>query len=115
MSFPKEANLEDFECDECGACCRTFPIFASEADAEREPRVAEEGKTLAAHLKAPGWKFQLYPLPFHENCCFLDHQNKCTIYTTRPQVCRNFAAGSPQCQEARARVDLPRLLPTKSE
>ncbi len=112
MSSQSEPELADFECDGCGACCRTFPVFASGTDAEREPRVAYEGKSLAVHLEAPGWKFQLYPLPFHEKCCFLDHQNKCTIYPTRPQVCRDFNAGSSQCQEARARAGLSELLPT---
>lgn len=28
---------------------------------------------------------------------------RCTIYTTRPNICREFQAGSSQCQEARNR------------
>lgn len=100
-----------YECDGCGACCRTFPIFASGEDAGREPRVAVEGKELAPHLQAPAWRFQLYPLPFHERCCFLDEQQRCAIYPTRPQVCHDFAAGSEQCQEARRRAELPPLQP----
>jgi Fe-S-cluster containining protein len=100
-----------FECDGCGACCRTFPIFASEADASREPRIGLEGKELAPHLQTPTWRFQLFPLPFHETCCFLDGDNRCLIYSTRPQICRDFAAGSEQCQEARRRCGLPPLQP----
>ena len=100
-----------FECDGCGACCKTFPIFASDADADREPRLRAETPRLAPHLQTPGWKYKLFPLPFHETCCFLDAANRCTVYATRPAVCRAFAAGSAQCQEARQRVGLPPLAP----
>jgi hypothetical protein len=103
--------MSTFECDSCGACCRTFPIFASAVDAAREPRVAAEGRELPPHLAAPGWTYQLHPLPFHEACCFLDGAARCTIYPTRPDVCRAFAAGSDPCQEARARQGLPPLPP----
>jgi Fe-S-cluster containining protein len=103
-----------YECDLCGGCCRTFPIFASESDARREPRIALEGKELAPHLQTPDWKLQLYPLPFHETCCFLETDNRCTIYETRPDVCRRFEAGSEQCQEARRRLGLAALEPVMS-
>ena len=101
----------DYECDGCGACCRTFPIFAGDADAEREPRVEAEGLRLAEHLGGPGYTIRLYPLPFHEACCFLDTDQRCDIYETRPGVCREFAAGSEQCQEARRRNGLSELEP----
>jgi Fe-S-cluster containining protein len=103
------SDISDLQCDNCGACCRTFPIFASGTDALREPRVTAEGRELAPWLGTPGWKYQLYPLPFHEACCFLGGSSLCAIYPTRPDVCRTFAAGSPQCQEARARLGLPPL------
>jgi Fe-S-cluster containining protein len=102
-----------FDCNGCGACCRTFPIFAAAADAANEPRVAAEGRTLPGHLATERWTYQLYPLPFHETCCFLDAGARCTIYPTRPDVCREFAAGGDQCQTARARVGLPPLLETR--
>ncbi|MCE9529835.1 MAG: YkgJ family cysteine cluster protein [Planctomycetes bacterium] len=95
--------MTQFTCDGCGACCRTFPIFASADDAEREPRIAREGRELATHLRTADWRFQLYPLPFRETCGFLDSENRCEIYDSRPDVCRRFEAGSPQCQEARRR------------
>lgn len=101
-----------FDCDGGGACCRTFPIFASPADAAREPRVATEGRTLPAHLATDRRTFQPFPLPVHETCCFLDALSRCTIYPTRPDVCRAFAAGGDQCQSARSRLGLPPLPPT---
>lgn len=100
-----------FECDCCGACCRTYPIFASGEDAVREPRITHEARELRGDLQTPSWRFQLYPLPFHEGCCFLDREQRCTIYDTRPTVCRMFAAGSEQCQEARRRSGLGELRP----
>jgi Fe-S-cluster containining protein len=103
-----------FECDGCGACCRTFSIFAADTDAKREQRIAAEGRALPSHLKTDHWTFQLFPLPFHETCCFLDTNFRCTIYPTRPDVCRAFSAGSDQCQEARARVGRPPLTETSS-
>lgn len=105
--------MEHYECDGCGACCRTFPIFASEADVGRESRIAAEGKPLAEHLASPEWLVQLYPLPFLETCCFLNDAARCEIYDTRPEVCRQFAAGSPQCQEARERQRISPLRPAE--
>jgi Fe-S-cluster containining protein len=104
--------MEQFECDGCGACCKTFPIFAAEADAVAEPRIRDEARRLPEGLATPRWTYQLYPLPFHEACCFLDGDNRCTVYATRPTVCRTFAAGSAHCQEARARVGLALLSPS---
>ncbi len=104
----------DYECDGCGACCRTFPIFVSIGDAEREPRIVSEGRRLPDHLEAPGWAFALFPLPFLAACPFLDGSNRCEIYESRPATCREFAAGSEQCQEARSRGGLPRLEPDLS-
>lgn len=104
--------MNGYECDLCGACCKTFPIFASEEDARREPRIERESKRLADHLAAPTWRFQLYPLPFLEQCCFLDAEKKCDIYASRPDTCRTFAAGDAQCQEARRRQGLSPLPPS---
>ncbi|HQR09383.1 MAG TPA: YkgJ family cysteine cluster protein [Gemmatales bacterium] len=94
------ALLPIFECDGCGACCQTFPIFVSEADARRESRIALESLQLSDDKQHP---YCLFPLPFHQACCFLDMNQRCTIYTTRPNICREFQAGSSQCQEARNR------------
>jgi uncharacterized protein len=100
-----------YECDGCGACCGAYLIFASTSDAEREPRIASEAQRLAPWLETPRWAYRLHPLPFHESCCFLDQDRRCTIYETRPEVCREFAAGDPPCQQARAMRDLPPLSP----
>jgi Fe-S-cluster containining protein len=106
--------MSHYDCDGCGACCRTFSIFASESDAVREPRIRDEGRRLPLWLAAPEWDYQLFPLPFHDSCCFLDGENRCTIYGTRPEVCRMFPPGSEQCQEARRHRGLGKLEPARS-
>ena len=94
----------NYDCTQCGACCRCFPIFASAADTEQEPRIKSETRRLEPYLATEDKAFQLYPLPFHEQCAFLRPDQLCQIYITRPEVCRRFSAGSPQCIEARERV-----------
>lgn len=100
---------ETYECDCCGACCQSFPIFASATDAEREPEVVTQSRKLPLCLATEDWQYQLFPLPFHEACCFLGTDQLCRVYETRPGKCREFEAGSEQCQEARRRKGLERL------
>jgi len=97
-------HSEEYDCTQCGACCRCFPIFAGPADAEAEPLIQTETRKLQPHLTTDDKAYQLFPLPFQEQCAFLRPDQLCRIYATRPQVCRRFTAGSPQCIEARQRV-----------
>jgi uncharacterized protein len=98
-------------CDGCGACCRTFPIFVTEEDASREPRIAEEG---CRNTSSARYALTLYPLPFHEACCFLQADQRCDIYGSRPTICRELEAGGVQCQEARRRQGFSPLLPVST-
>jgi Fe-S-cluster containining protein len=107
--------MTTYECDGCGACCGAYRIFASKLDADVEPRIAAETHALPRSLRQPGWDFQLFPLPFLQTCGFLDEHKRCQIYSTRPQVCRDFAAGDNQCQDARLRAGLPLLLPVEQK
>lgn len=104
-------ETSSFECDGCGACCKTWRVLVSADDAAREPRITVEGRPLREDAATPYWRYQLFPLPFHEACCFLDGGNRCTIYDTRPRVCREFTAGSERCQEARREQGLVELKP----
>lgn len=97
------------ECDCCGACCQTFPVLVSADDAKREPRILNETVELPEWQRTTSWKYQLHPLPFHQGCCFLQENCQCSVYSTRPDVCRAFLAGSDECSEARKRVGLPPL------
>ena len=87
-------------------------MLVSEADAAREVRITVEGRRLSDHLATPYWRYQLFPLPFHEGCCFLGEGNACAVYATRPRVCREFEAGGERCQEARRLAGLGPLQPS---
>jgi Fe-S-cluster containining protein len=97
------------QCDLCGACCKTFPVLVSIRDAEREPRILDEARCLEPWQQREEWNYQLHPLPFLNGCCFLGGDDRCTVYSTRPSVCRRFQAGSEECHEARARLGLAPL------
>ena len=104
-------DLPHFECDGCGACCQSFPVFASVEDARREPRIAREARALPPWQATPEGSFRLFPIASFPACVFLDGAAQCSIYSTRPDICRAFAAGSAQCQDARTRHGLPPLAP----
>lgn len=91
---------------DCGACCRCFPIFAAEKDADREPKIKKEGVRVQNSLRTDRVAYQLYPLPFLVACAFLNEENLCRIYKSRPEVCRDFEPGSDQCIEARRRLGI---------
>ena len=96
-------NPEIYDCENCGACCRCFPIFASEADAAREPAIWRETRKVEPHLATEHKAYQMYPLPFLQQCAFLEEDQLCRIYATRPATCRRFEAVSDLCREARIR------------
>ena len=58
------------DCENCGACCRCFPIFASEADAAREPAIRRETRKLEPHLATERKAYLMHPLPFWSNVDF---------------------------------------------
>ena len=105
----REAVPQEIPCDRCGACCQTFPVLVSIGDAERQPRIREEALQVKPWQRTDEWEFQLHPLPFQRGCIFLGEDNLCSTYESRPAVCRRFAAGSPECLEARSRIGLQPL------
>jgi Fe-S-cluster containining protein len=106
-----------YECDKCGACCKgSLIIEADDLDVLREPRLIDAdrhhaGKSVdqMVHEIQTEWKAIL--LACGSPCLFLGTDNRCSIYPTRPNVCVGMQAGDEQCQEARAAVCLPPLLP----
>jgi hypothetical protein len=84
----------------CGHCCRLIVEVRVE-DAEREPRIREMGSpiyedgrvTKTGEPELIG--YLLYKAPSYA-CAFLDAQNLCSIYPTRPLLCRLF-----DCEDAK--------------
>jgi Fe-S-cluster containining protein len=96
-----------YECDKCGACCRTLLVEAYELDVLREPRlVAADTNYASLSLEQT---LETLQDEFHcliiagpgRPCAFLD-DNGCSIYPTRPNTCVAMLPGDETCQEVRA-------------
>jgi Fe-S-cluster containining protein len=81
----------------CGECCRHLIIEVGLEDAEREPQIKKRGSPIRmpADLTASRQDELVgYLLNSPDNgnaCVFLDQtRNLCSIYDTRPWVCRVF-------------------------
>ena len=104
-----------YKCDKCGACCKgTVIVDADYLDTRREPRLLEAevgpSKVDQRALEEDG-KVVLLACGLDKPCSFLDSDNRCAIYPTRPNACVAFEAGSQQCQNARAELRLGALPP----
>ena len=84
------------KCDcQCGNCCERLMVEASFRDAEREPRIKQECKTLRDLEEPIG--YYLNDSANNYACHFFDRETRrCTIYDTRPAICRIF-----NCDEER--------------
>lgn len=89
------ANAPTCTC-RCGQCCHLL-IEVSLEDAQREPRIAEKCSPiyLSPEETASGQRvlagYLLNTAEAGQACAFLDQAtNLCTIYDTRPLVCRVF-------------------------
>lgn len=108
-----------YECDQCGACCKQLLVEVYDLDVLREPRLATADigswtrdmlyAELMAELEQEG-KCLLIAGP-GKPCQFLDDENRCGIYPTRPNVCVALPAGNDQCQQARKAAGLDPLQP----
>lgn len=81
--------FENFNCLDCGNCCKTLGPRISDKDILR----------IAKHLKAkPSVLTEKYFRIDEDNdfvfktmpCPFLGHDNYCSIYESRPTACRNY-------------------------
>ncbi len=79
-------------CDTCDAvCCRLTVVLQGDDDVpERFTDITDAGLRVMAR-DDEGW------------CVAVDAARMCcSIYDTRPEVCRRFAMGGPYCREIRA-------------
>lgn len=104
--------MSAYECDKCGACCNgSLIVEAYRRDAKREPRILKRqyGTITLKQLGQGDGRCLLLACGTSKPCKSLGADNLCSIYTTRPDTCREFEAGDSQCQEVRERNGLPRL------
>jgi Fe-S-cluster containining protein len=114
--LPNFLSMEKYECDHCGACCRQLLVEAYWIDVAREPRLIEAdrhaaSKSVDAVLDELEEEYRCLLISGSRPCPFLDQENKCGIYPTRPNACVAMEAGDAQCQASRKREGLPPLLP----
>jgi Fe-S-cluster containining protein len=90
----------------CGECCRNMIIDVDVEDAKREPKIAERGSPLytSAEFTDSGQRelegYNLNDKTKDYACTFLDTTtNLCSIYETRPWVCRLFDCDGEQRDE----------------
>ena len=107
-------DFSNFECDACGACCRSLIVEAEWYDAAREPRIVDYGCRPLQELKDDGKVVMLYDTETRA-CPFLCRHNKCGIYATRPVCCVAVEAGDAKCQQARKSAGIPFLLDKNGE
>lgn len=75
-------NTCNGRCSQCGECCTIFL-----------PLTKKEVKTIKEYVEKNNIKpkeWRITPEGFHERCCFLTEDKKCSIYEVRPFTCRNF-------------------------
>ncbi len=65
------------------------PFQAGEID-DRPPEIQDEYR-----------KYQAIDRPSGMVCVWLDHKRRCSRYEHRPQMCRDFERGGPDCRVVR--------------
>jgi Fe-S-cluster containining protein len=90
------------KCLRCGQCCHAFGITLSLADMNREPRLWQVAvpihkvgnPRIRAYMAEKKMPFAIGKPYKGAACPFLDADNSCMIYETRPQICRDYPQSS---------------------
>ena len=117
--------FDEFDCDQCGACCQSLIVEAHEYDARREPKLYKIGNVDRQKLRDGEHCVVLYDsetkaCPFLTDDAINATKKACGIYKTSPVACVMVEAGDAKCQQARRTKGLPLLkdrsgnAPTKS-
>lgn len=102
-----EPRLDEHACAQCGACChRAFHVVPVAPD---EP-IATSRPDLLSRDDGPGARGVRLSIDRPGGFCRALERPaapyRCSVYTERPQSCRDFALGGKNCLEARRRVGL---------
>ena len=89
------------DCQACGACCG--PAYDCVEVERHEAIVQSHG-----HLLVEAWGQLQLPRPGGRCVCLVGEAPRlsCTLYSLRPQSCRDFPVGEQSCLQARRRVGL---------
>ena len=80
------------KCQECrGACCEVFEVPLIDLRPQSEDAfqwIMHHGRTVYDDT---------FRLQFECRCTKLSEQGRCSIYASRPQVCRDMSVGGAEC------------------
>jgi Fe-S-cluster containining protein len=111
------------DCRSCGACCTTdegggdvlaygYADLSTEDVARLSPRVRAQLHDLSVGGER---RYATRAKQLPAGACVCQHLRgtpgqrcSCTIYETRPEICREFRVGGLRCREARAALELSR-------
>lgn len=92
-----------FICQQCGKCCRELPIDVMPSDLDRWHHERRDDILMEVifmdnfpHKNTGGFYIEKTLLRKDrpkQPCPFLDENNLCSIYDTRPKVCRDYPLG----------------------
>jgi uncharacterized protein len=90
-----------FDCLECGACCKDNEVILFSDDVERFREAGRTDLLKPPFSRRTDGKLVLTLLPKSDRCHHLKRDNKCGIYTIRPDACSSFPVASECCLYAR--------------
>ncbi len=99
-AWPGTTRTVAFDCLACGACCRDNFVTLLAPDVERFVAAGRADLTRPPLARKKNGKLSLVLLR-SKDCRFLGEDNRCGIYTIRPDACSEFPVGSECCLYAR--------------
>lgn len=98
---PGPTRAMKLDCLACGACCRDNEVLVERRDAARFKKGGREDLLRPPFSRRRKDGKLVLRLAKSDDCLHLGRDNKCAIYTIRPDACRDFPMGSECCLYAR--------------
>lgn len=90
----------DLDCLACAACCRDNRVELDDCDVDRFEAAGRGELARAPYSRRDDGRLVLV-LRSDRNCKHLGGDNRCAIYSIRPDACSTFPAGSECCLSSR--------------
>ncbi len=98
-AFEGATTTLSLDCETCGACCVANAVVLDDEDLARFRAGGRED--LVARTRKRGGVRMLPLLRTKPKPCVHLNNLRCTIYEVRPNMCRDFPAGTEQCLTSR--------------
>jgi len=97
---PRPSRTMELDCLECGACCRDNRVELEDEDIARFEKAGRGELARPPYARRDDGTIVLV-LRRDKRCKHLGGDNKCDIYTLRPESCSSFPVGSECCLSSR--------------